>query len=189
MQPSNDDGERNVAREGTPYAPPDTTPTLLNSGAFVSIGAVALAILGSIVPFISLPGDVFQNGASSSVLQFLSRALYSPFLNALPTVWFFSMVIIAVVTLLSFAGVHYRLLYVGQVTLSVFAIYWGFMTALTFAKRGHFDVDVHIALDVGFFLYLAAFILSTIAGVISVRWSERMQQRDLVKSFKIPLNL
>ncbi len=90
------------------------------------------------------------------------------------------------ITIASIAGVHFRVLYVGQVTLSVFAIYWGFMTVLTFSKPGRFNVDVHIALDWGFFFYLLAFIISTIAGIISVRWAERMQQRDLVKSLKIP---
>ena len=186
MQPLNDDAEPTEAKEATPYAPPEPTRSLLNSGAILSVSAVVLATVGSILPFIALPGDVFQNGAPSSVLQFLSRALYSSFLNALPTVWFFSMVIIAAVTLASIAGVRFRVLYVGQVTLSVFAIFWGFMTVLTFSKPGRFNVDVRIALDWGFFFYLLAFIISAIAGIISVRWSERMQQRDLVKSLKIP---
>lgn len=187
MQPSNDDGPPGEAKEATPYAAPEPTRSLLNIGAILSVVAVVLAAVGSLLPFISLPGDVFQNGAPSSVLQFLSRALYSPFLNALPTVWFFAMVIIAAVTIASIAGVHFRVLYVGQVTLSVFAIYWGFMTALTFSKPGRFNVDVRIALDWGFFFYLFAFIISTVAGIISIRWSERMQQRDTVKSLKIPV--
>src|SRR3982075_1567097 len=123
MQPLNDDGVPAGTKEATPYAPPEPTRSLLNIGAILSVCALVLAIAGSILPFISLPGDVFQNGASSSVLQFLSRALYSPFLNALPTVWFFAMVIIAAITIASIAGVHFRVLYVGQVTLSVFAIY------------------------------------------------------------------
>ena len=179
MQPSNDDAGPTEAKEATPYAPPEPTRSLLNIGAILSVVAVVLAIVGSILPFISLPGDVFQNGAPSSVLQFLSRALYSSFLNALPTVWFFSMVIIAAITIASIVGVHLRVLYVGQVTLSVFAIFWGFMTVLTFSKPGRFNVDVRIALDWGFYFYLLAFIISAIAGILSVRWSERMQQRDL----------
>ena len=186
MQPFNDDAGPAKAKEARPYAPPEPTRSLRNSGAILSVVAVVLATVGSILPFISLPGDVFQNGAPSSVLQFLSRALYSSFLNALPTVWFFSMVIIAAITIASIAGVHFRALYVGQVTLSVFAIFWGFLTVLTFSKPGRFNVDVRIALDWGFFFYLLAFIISAIAGIISVRWSERMQQRDLVKSVKIP---
>ena len=186
MQPSNDDAGPTEAKEATPYAPPEPTRSLLNIGAILSVVAVVLAIVGSILPFISLPGDVFQNGAPSSVLQFLSRALYSSFLNALPTVWFFSMVIIAAITIASIVGVHLRVLYVGQVTLSVFAIFWGFMTVLTFSKPGRFNVDARIALDWGFYFYLLAFIISAIAGILSVRWSERMQQRDLVKSLKIP---
>ena len=186
MQSFNDDAGPAEAKEATPYAPPEPTHSLLNTGAILSVVAVVLATVGSILPFISLPGDVFQNGAPSSVLQFLSRALYSSFLNALPTVWFFSMVIIAAITIASIAGVHFRVLYVGQVTLSVFAIFWGFLTVLTFSKPGRFNVDVRIALDWGFFFYLLAFIISAIAGIISVRWSERMQQRDLVKSVKIP---
>src|SRR5713226_8720950 len=116
MQPLNDDAEPTEAKEATPYAPPEPTRSLLNSGAILSVSAVVLATVGSILPFIALPGDVFQNGAPSSVLQFLSRALYSSFPNALPTVWFFSMVIIAVVTIAGIAGVHYRVLYVGQVS-------------------------------------------------------------------------
>ena len=96
------------------------------------------------------------------------------------------MLLIAVVTIASIAGVHFRALYVGQVTLSLFAVFWGFMTVLTFSKPGRFGVDVHIALDWGFFCYLLAFALSTIAGIISVRWSERVQQRNLVKSLHIP---
>jgi len=186
MQPSNDDAGPTEAKEATPYAPPEPTRSLLNIGALLSVVAVVLAAIGSILPFISLPGDVFQNGAPSSVLQFLSRALYSSFLNALPTVWFFAMVIIAAITIASIAGVHFRVLYVGQVTLSLFAIFWGFMTVLTFSKPGRFNVDVRIALDWGFFFYLLAFIISAIAGIISVRWSERIQQRDLVKSLRIP---
>src|SRR5712691_5327732 len=130
MQPFNDDAGPTEAKEATPYAPPEPTHSLLNIGAILSVVAVVLATVGSILPFISLPGDVFQNGAPSSVLQFLSRALYSSFLNALPTVWFFAMVIIAAITIASIAGVHFRVLYVGQVTLSVFAIFWGFMTML-----------------------------------------------------------
>ncbi len=186
MQPSNDDGVSAKTKETTPFAPPAPTRSLLNTGAIVSLVAILLASIGSIVPFISLPGDIFRDGISSSVFQFLSRALYSPFLNALPTVWFFSMVIITAITIASFAGVHYRFLYIGQVILSVFAIYWGFMTALTFAKPGRFGVDVHIVLDLGFSIYLLAFILSTIAGFLSVRWSERIQQRNLMKSFHQP---
>ncbi len=186
MQPLNDDGAPTGTKEATPYATPEQKQSLLNIGALLSVVVVVLAAIGSILPFISLPGDVFQNGAPSSVLQFLSRALYSSFLNALPTVWFFAMVIIAAITIASIAGVHFRVLYVGQVTLSLFAIFWGFMTVLTFSKPGRFNVDVRIALDWGFFFYLLAFIISAIAGIISVRWSERIQQRDLVKSLRIP---
>jgi hypothetical protein len=185
MQPLNDDGTPMGAREATPYAPPEPTPPLLNIGAILNVVAVVLAVVGSVIPFIALPGDIFQNGAPSSVLQFLSRALYSSFLNALPTVWFFAMVIVALVTIASIAGVHRRRLYVGQVILSIFAIFWGFMTVLTFTEPHRFGVDVRIAMDWGFFFYLFAFILSTIAGIISIRWSERIQQRDLVKSLKI----
>ena len=184
MQPLNDDAGPTGTKEATPYAAPEPTHSLLNIGAILSVCAVVLAAVGSLLPFISLPGDVFQNGAPSSVLQFLSRALYSSFLNALPTVWFFAMVIIAVVTIASLAGIHFRVVYVGQVTLSLFAIFWGFMTVLTFSKPGRFNVDVRIALDWGFFFYLLAFMASAIAGIISVRWSERMQQRDLVKSLQ-----
>lgn len=186
MQPYNDDGTSTEPTVATPYAAPEPTHLLLNVGAILSVAAVVLAIVGSILPFISLPGDVFQNGASSSVLQFLSRALYSPFLNALPTVWFFSMVIVAAITVANFAGVYLRALYVGQVTLSTFAIFWGFMTVLTFSKPGRFDVNVHIVLDWGFYLYLCAFIISAIAGVLAVRWAERIQQRKLVRSLKMP---
>jgi hypothetical protein len=186
MQPLNDDAGPTGTKEATPYAPPEPTGSLLNTGAILSVCAVVLAIAGSLLPFISLPGDVFQNGAPSSVLQFLSRALYSSFLNALPTVWFFTMVIIALITIASLLGVHMRTLFMGQVTLSVFAIFWGFMTVLTFSKPGRFNGNVRIALDWGFFFYLLAFVISVIAGIISVRWSERMQQRDLVKSLNIP---
>src|SRR6266566_7696085 len=106
------------------------------------------------------------------------RAKFTHFVGFLP------IVIIAVVTIASLAGIHFRVVYVGQVTLSLFAIFWGFMTVLTFSKPGRFNVDVRIALDWGFFFYLLAFIASAIAGIISVRWSERMQQRDLVKSLQ-----
>ena len=188
MQPFNDDGIPTETKDATPYVAPEPTRSLLNIGAMLSLFAVVLAIVGSLLPFISLPGDVFQNGAPSSVVQFLSRALSSPFLNALPTVWFFAMMLIAAATIASIAGVHFRTLYVGQVTLSVFAIFWGFMTVLTFSKPGRFNVDVRIALDWGFFFYLFAFVISAIAGIISVRWSERIQQRDIVKSLKIPGN-
>ena len=180
MQPLNDDG----TPPGTPYAPPEASPPPRNIGVILNIIAIALAAIGSIIPFIALPGDRFQNGAPSSVLEFLSRALYSPFLNALPTVWFFAMVIIVLVTIASIAGVHRRRLYVGQIILSLFVIFWGFMTVLTFTEPHHFDVDVRIAPGWGFFLYLLAFIISTLAGILSVRWSERIQQRDLVKSLK-----
>jgi hypothetical protein len=95
------------------------------------------------------------------------------------------MVIIAFVTIASIAGVHRRRLYVGQVILSLFAIFWGFMTVLTFTQPHRFDVDVRIAPDWGFFFFLLAFIVSAIAGIISIRWSERIQQRDLVKSLNI----
>jgi hypothetical protein len=178
MQPLNDDA--------TPYAPPEPTPFPFNIGIILNLAAVVLATVGSILPFIALPGDRFQNGAPSSVLQFLSRALYSSFLNALPTVWFFAMVIVALVTIASIANVRSRILYVGQVILSIFAIFWGFMTVLTFTEPRRFGVDVRIALDWGFFFFLLAFIISAGAGVISVRWSERIQQRDLVKSLKMP---
>ncbi len=87
MQPLNDDAGPTGTKEATPYAAPEPTHSLLNIGAILSVCAVVLAAVGSLLPFISLPGDVFQNGAPSSVLQFLSRALYSSFLNALPTVW------------------------------------------------------------------------------------------------------
>jgi hypothetical protein len=186
MQPLNDDGTPPETAEATPYAPPDATPPPRNIGVILNIIAVVLGVIGSIVPFIALPGDIFQNGASSSVLQFLSRALYSPFLNALPTVWFFAMVIIVFITIASIAGVHRRRLYVGQIILSLFVIFWGFMTVLTFTEPRHFDVDVRIAPDWGFFLYLLAFIISTIAAILSIRWSELIQQRDLVNSLKMP---
>ncbi len=185
MQPFNDDVTPTGAEEATPYVAPEPTPALFNGGVILSIGAVVLAAVGSVIPFISLPGDIFQNGAPSSVLQFLSRALYSPFLNALPTVWFFAMICIALITLASIAGIHFRVLYMGQVILSVFALFWGFMTVSTFTEPHHFGVDVHIAVNWGFFFFLFAFVASTIAGMISIRWSERVQQRDLVKSLKI----
>ncbi|SRR5258707_4593438 len=172
--------------DATPYVLEEPARSLPNIGAILSICAVGLAAVGSILPFIALPGGGLQNGppsgVPSSVVQFLSRALYSSFLNGLPTVWFFSMVIIALITIVSIAGLHFRALYVGQVILSVFALFWGFMTITTFAEPRRFDIDDHLALNGGFFFFVLAFILSTIAGIISIRWSERVQQRDLVKS-------
>jgi hypothetical protein len=180
------DGETDV----TPYVPEEPARSLPNIGAILSLCAVGLAAIGSILPFISLPGGGFQNGSPSdvpsSVVQFLSRALYSSFLNALPTVWFFSMALIALVTIVSIAGLHFRALYVGQVILSVFALFWGFMTVMTFAEPRRFDVDDHLALNGGFFCFALAFIVSSVAGIISVRWSERLQQRDLLKSLNRP---
>src|ERR1700738_2930120 len=123
MQPLNDDGTPPGAPEATPYAPVEATPSPTNIGAILNIIAIALAVVGSIIHFIALPGDRFQNGAPSSALQFLSRALDSPFLNALPTVWFFAMVIVALITIANIAGVHRRRLYVGQIILSIFAIF------------------------------------------------------------------
>jgi hypothetical protein len=186
MQPLNDDEAPTREKVATPYVPPEPTHSLLNIGVILNVVAIVLAIVGSLLPFISLPGDVVQKDAPSSVLQILSRALYSSFLNALPTVWFFAMLLIALVTVASIVGVHFRRLYIGQIILSVFAIFWGLMTVLTFTEPHRFNDDVDLLPNWGFFLYLLAFILSTIAGMISTRWSERIQQRDLLKSLKIP---
>lgn len=182
MQSSHDDVPTTDARASSPFAPFGSTGQILNIGAIMSVFAVILAAIGCFLPFISLPGDAFQNGAPSSVAQFLSRALYSSFLNALPTVWFFAMVIILGITIASIVGVRFRIVYVGQVTLSAFAIFWGLMTVSTFTEPQHFNEDVHIVLDWGFYILAVAFIISAIAGVISVRWSERVRQRDALRS-------
>ena len=179
MQPLDDE------KEITPYGPSEPVHTLFNPGVIFSAGAIGLAVVGSLLPFISLSHAIVRDGGSANVLAFLSRALYS-FPNALPTVWFFSMVIIALITIASLTGVHFRLLYVGQVLLSAFALFWGFMTISTFTEPGRFDLDDHIVLDWGFFFFVLAFTLSIIAGILSVRWYERAQQRDLVKSLKVP---
>ena len=70
MQPVNDDAGPGGLREATPYGAAEPTQSLFNSGVILSVCAVVVAIVGSILPFIALPGDIFQNGASSSVYNF-----------------------------------------------------------------------------------------------------------------------
>ncbi len=198
-----------------PFAPPEKARVPFNIGAILSMAAVLIAIIGCLLPLLArsqagthieeLRGSgIFgpANGLpynddgklsfgqrpedySLSIVQMVSISIFSPSFDGLPTIWFFSTIVLLLIAIASAFGTRSRTAYLTQIILPAFAVFWGMIALSTLTSARQFQLNDQTSIGIGFWVMIAAFTLAIISGLFSLRWSERAKRIDTLKKLYV----